>query len=524
MLWLYLYFPSLQLDCLYQDSEAIEEKAGTSKSVLTTPLIIVDGKSNQVVQVNQAAVLAGIKVGMGIATSASLCHDLQVIPYQEDIESIQLKHIAQQLYGLTADISFDPPHGLYIKVGNMLTLYQSFRQYWQVMEQHLTQENYHLYFASAYSPYAAKLIALAQINLITEDSEKIAKVLSGLPTSLLEVSDKNKQALQRLGIKQIGQLLALDRKALTKRFEQAFTLYLTKVKGELPCSLVVYQPDVVFSRYLELLYEVSNTKVLLHPLKKLYGELTRFMLLRGLASQQVKLTFFQRDRKTMEINIGSAQSCDCLEKWLSLTAIRFEKVQLSAPVIALQVDCHQLQNKHHQSGELFNHQKSTMTEAELISLLQAKVGEEKVCRIQVSDEHTPEKLTLKFPANHFSAIEKSSVVHPDSLLSAKAYADRFVHCREYQADALSFKQAKQAKHTVQLRHANASMHRPSFLITPPQPLIEAVDIVSGPERIETAWWHTTIQRDYYIARNQQGQWCWLFRQADQRWFLHGYFG
>lgn len=526
MLWLYLYFPSLQLDCLYQSSTSPEQKKASHKALgnkpgnrMTekAPLIIVDSKSNQVVQVNQTGLLAGIKVGMGLATSASLCHDLQVIPYQEEVENLQLKHIAQELYALTADISFDPPNGLYIKVGNMLTLYQSLQHYWQAVQEHFEQAHYHFYYASAYSPYAAKLIALAKINLISEDKQRITPVLASLPTSLLDTHNKNKQALQRLGIKKLGQLLALDRKELTKRFELAFTVYLTKIKGELPCTLVVYQPKVVFSRYLELLYEISHTTVLLHPLKKLYTDLMRFMLLRGLASQCIKLTFFQGNNKTMELSIGSAQLIDSLDKWMALTSIRFEKVTLSAPVVALQLDCIDLQNKQGHTSELFSHQRSTITQDELVSLLQAKVGEDKVCRIRLKDLHTPEYLTEKVPANRFS---HSSNLHTRTFAHAHVYTDdhtnAYSHVHSDQKHPLNTEKLKPAEKRFILR--------PSYLLPIPQPLIEPVEVVSGPERIETAWWQKTVQRDYFIARNQQGQWCWLFRQADQRWFLHGYFG
>jgi protein ImuB len=31
-----------------------------------------------------------------------------------------------------------------------------------------------------------------------------------------------------------------------------------------------------------------------------------------------------------------------------------------------------------------------------------------------------------------------------------------------------------------------------------------------------------VQREYFVARNSQGQWAWIFRDA-QGWFLHGLF-
>jgi protein ImuB len=54
-----------------------------------------------------------------------------------------------------------------------------------------------------------------------------------------------------------------------------------------------------------------------------------------------------------------------------------------------------------------------------------------------------------------------------------------------------------------------------------------LQLLGGPERIETAWWDGgDISRDYYVARDVHGVRLWIFRErlAPHRWFLHGVFG
>ena len=56
---------------------------------------------------------------------------------------------------------------------------------------------------------------------------------------------------------------------------------------------------------------------------------------------------------------------------------------------------------------------------------------------------------------------------------------------------------------------------------------QRLDLLAGPERIETGWWEgDDIERDYYIAADAEGARLWIFRErgGSQRWFLHGYFG
>jgi protein ImuB len=81
--------------------------------------------------------------------------------------------------------------------------------------------------------------------------------------------------------------------------------------------------------------------------------------------------------------------------------------------------------------------------------------------------------------------------------------------------------------------------RPAWLLSQPQPLQmrghhvvyeTPLDMVAGPERIETGWWDdATITRDYYIAENAAGRLLWVFRERLPKpgkplWYLQGLFG
>jgi protein ImuB len=59
-----------------------------------------------------------------------------------------------------------------------------------------------------------------------------------------------------------------------------------------------------------------------------------------------------------------------------------------------------------------------------------------------------------------------------------------------------------------------------------------LSLLAGPERIESGWWDEgeasgegitgDQRRDYFVARNPQGEWLWVFRD-EAGWFLHGGF-
>ena len=71
--------------------------------------------------------------------------------------------------------------------------------------------------------------------------------------------------------------------------------------------------------------------------------------------------------------------------------------------------------------------------------------------------------------------------------------------------------------------------RPLWLLQQPVAIETSkgsLTLVSGPERIESGWWdELDVARDYYTAKNGDGQRLWIFRDRRTRsWFLHGLFG
>ena len=81
----------------------------------------------------------------------------------------------------------------------------------------------------------------------------------------------------------------------------------------------------------------------------------------------------------------------------------------------------------------------------------------------------------------------------------------------------------------------SAVTRPAWLLAAPQPLEAsrgrphhgALQLLRGPERIESGWWDCNdVQRDYYVAKNNTGALLWIYRECrgERRWFLHGIFG
>ena len=469
-LWLYLHFPALQLDSLLQEHTA-------------QPLAVLNKQSNTLVQVNAQAADQGVEIGMDLGSAAALCRDLQCVPYKEALETEKLQEVARWLYDLSADIVLYPPAGLLLKASSMLKFYAGLMPYWLSLQTLLNALPYRYHYATGYTPLAARLLARAGGQHISGDAQQLKRQYAACSIEHTDLAPKHLEQLRRLGMARVADLLKIPLKELSRRFPLEVTHYAGRLSGELSLPLEFYHPPEAFQQYLELLYDITDTQVLQHPLKRQLSLLETFLRRREQMCTRIHLRLHQRNVQPLEVAVGSAQGEYQAHKWLELAQLTLEKYRLAQPVYALTLRAEQFQEKTAQSVDLFTGPQGLHTSQQLVSVLQARLGPEQVTGLTRGDDFRPERASLYCPA-----------LAPDE-------------------PALD----------------SAPLLRPTLLLPEPRALTEPVAIVHGPERIDTGWWDQAEQvRDYYIAHNQAGQWYWLFRtpganNSVSQWFVHGYF-
>ncbi len=478
MLWLYIDFYALQLDALLLTQDAKVRHEDSEPDVL----VLVNAKTNRVVQLNDVALKHGLKTGMGIATAVSLHHDVQVMEYQPERERDKLKQIAQLLYDYTADIALAPPQGLHLRIDNMFRLYGGLENYWQSLSNTLSSLGYRFRYATGTTPLMSKLLAQQGFNQLLDQPKQLKQALAQLHIEQLEIDQKTAETLNRVGIKKLQQLIQLPMKELARRFDIQVLNYIGKMLGELKHGLQFYTPPPYFSADLELMFEISNTQVLQHPLKKLLAQLETFLQMRNLVTQQINVHLFYRHQESITVSLSRASGEYKQEKWLALLQLKLESVKLTEPVVSVQLQAKVLQPMTTGSQSLFGQKQPNISQEELISMLQAKVGEQKVFSLLANDQHNPAWVTAYQSAEHVSS-------NSSNLLSKE-------HIKP----------------------------RPSLQLAEPILLKDKVTILQGPERLQTAWWQQAmIQRDYYVARSHDGKLCWIFKTPQKQWFIQGYF-
>lgn len=462
-LWLYLHFPRLQLDTLFAEGEQV-------------PICIIE--KHKVVQANQDALKTGIQLGTGLASAASLCSDLQVTAYEPEFEQQRLQQVAQWLYLYTSDITLFPNKGLLLKVTGMLTLYRDLESYWKVISGHLDKLNLSYQYATAYSPLAAKLLAEVGTNCIYDKKEQIDQQLFSQSIHASELSGSNIEKLNRIGVRNLEQLLTLNMTEIARRFDIQVVNYVGRLLGQFKHPVQFYHPPAYFSQDLVLLYEVEHTDWLQKPLTRLLEQLEQFLKLRDQVAYEIKLTLTQRDKAMQQVNFYSAIGDYLASKWQQLAKLTLESVTLSAPIISLELSVERMGETPASHKDLFDKHQQAMSPLELISQLQAKLGKQALHGIHPSPDPRPENST-----QYIEPLQS-----PSYSVSSK------------------------------------KLLRPSFIYRKPKPLTHRVNILHGPERIHTGWWDgNSVKRDYFIARDEQGRWIWVYRTPKKEWFVQGLF-
>ena len=212
----------------------------------------------------------------------------------------------------------------------------------------------------------------------------------------------------------------------------------------------------------------------------------------------------------MKLTLRRRQAGGGTAQWSELLELRFERLALPAPVIAIRLASGQGEALKAASDTLPFDGKTgsgrTFPVAHLVERLSARMGEAAVHGMMLVDEHRPHCAWRATPALDTA----------DRKKGVKEKGGRFIFSK---INLPPFSKKR----------------RPLWLLPEPLPL-ETIDgepvyhgplrRVSGPERIESGWWDAGgIARDYFVASNGEGMRLWIYRECRRTdWYLQGLFG
>jgi protein ImuB len=342
-------------------------------------------------------------------------------------------------------------------------------------------------FAGAPTPRAAFWLARVGKRKFIAESAELESVLAELPVGVLRCRDETLAAFEAIGVRTLGELRSLPREGVARRFGQEPLTELDRALGLLPDPRNFFVLPAQFGAAIGLPAEVTQAEALLFAARRLIVQLAGFLAARSGGVQRFVLRLGHRDKAATEIAIGLVAPSRDAEHFTLLLRERLSNFTLSGPVreISLQAD-DVVPLPGSNLGLLLEQGKPPGQWEHLVERLRARLGTDAVCGIAGRAEHRPEH-----------------------------------------AGVIADHGAKQ----LQLNFGE----RPFWLLDRPKPLAEIgavpslegpLELLAGPERIESGWWDGgDVARDYFVARMQNEALVWIYREwrGAGGWYLHGVF-
>jgi len=469
MRWVCIVFPQLALDGVQRVHPEPEQ-----------PLVLLAGTpQRRVLQtVNDAARALGLRPGQSLTAAHALVKTFASAEYDPaEIERYQ-QFLAAWAYQFSSQVSLYYPRALLFEIESSLGLFGPWPRFEARLRKELTELGFRHRIVAAPNPAAARVLANIDDGLAVQD-DGLMQALAPLPIDRAGLDPQAATALSRMGLRTLAQVQALPRHTLARRFEAGLLKHLDALAGQRPLALAFYQPPDRFDVRIELNFDVQSHQALLFPLRRLTGDLSAFLCGRDSGVQRFDLHLEHAQAPDSVIKVGLLSAEREPAMLFELARGRLEQVQVTSPVRGFRLVAQDLPVFVPQRQDLFDDRpQQTLPWEQLRERLRARLGDEAVQGLRFHADHRPE-----------CAWQATADKNPCPTLN-----------------------------TVQ---------RPGWLLNEPTLLGEqGVQILMGPERIESGWWDgADIRRDYYLIQTRAGQQGWAFRtvgQGEGLW-LQGWF-
>ncbi|MGY2275853.1 MULTISPECIES: Y-family DNA polymerase [Pseudomonas] len=469
MRWVCIVFPQLALDGVQRVHPEPDQ-----------PLVLLAGTpQRRVLQtVNDAARALGLRPGQSLTAAHALAKTFATAEYDPaEIERYQ-QFLAAWAYQFSSQVSLYYPRALLFEIESSLGLFGPWPRFEARLRKELTELGFRHRIVAAPNPVAARVLANINDGLAVQD-DGLMQALAPLPIDRAGLDPQAATALSRMGLRTLAQVQALPRHTLARRFEAGLLKHLDALAGQRPLGLAFYQPPDRFDVRIELNFDVQSHQALLFPLRRLTGDLSAFLCGRDSGVQRFDLHLEHAQAPDSVIKVGLLSAEREPAMLFELARGRLEQVQVTSPVRGFRLVAQDLPVFVPQRQDLFDDRpQQTLPWEQLRERLRARLGDEAVQGLRFHADHRPE-----------CAWQATADKNPCPTLN-----------------------------TVQ---------RPGWLLSEPALLGEqGVQILMGPERIESGWWDgADVRRDYYLIQTRAGQQGWAFRtvgQGDGLW-LQGWF-
>lgn len=326
--------------------------------------------------------------------------------------------------------------------------------------------------------------------------------VASLPVASLRIEPDIVNALALVGVERVGELLALPRASLPSRFGYSLVHRLDQLLGrsiEL-IDPVRVQPPMRVQR--EFAGPVQQLEAITLTANDLLTQLCRQLARRESAARQLRMVMYRYDDPPVTLRQAMSEPTRDHKHLWSLLSPQVERVDMGHGIERVVLIAGQVQRVPHRQLGKHGPAKPTANDqqratGQLLDVLIARLGPQRVARWQVRQSHQPEHV--------FTHVAPTArVEHHSTIVTDQPRPSRLL-----QHPAPMHVTAMTPTGPILQLHWQGATHR--------------VITCRGPERIAGPWWRGDRgTRDYFQVQLDDGHWLWVFQRTDRSaWFVHG---
>lgn len=462
----------------------------------------------RVMAANIPAAALGIAPGMALADARALFPAVaarQANPLREGRDLVRLADWCDRYSPLVA---LDGADGLMLDITGCDHLFGGEAAMLADMTNRLHGFGYSAAAAIAPTPGAAWALArYAKNGPIAGSLAELPRRLASLPVAALRLPAECVARLAQVGLRTIGNLLALPRAPLAKRFGAQAGLRLAQALGQTAEAIAPRHAPAPYRLRLDWMEPLRRTEDLTAAAEHLLGQLCKRLEEEERGVRHLIVTCHGTDGHTHRAELRTSAPSRRPSRLLRLLEGDLAACDLGFGIETLILSAPQTEKLRAAASSFWLHQAGMAEDAAaLIDRLSQRFGERRVGWPKPVASHIPERASTFLPALH----------HPPTDLA--------------EPEPPAYTNAEPPSRPLRLLLEPEPVQATALLPDHPpaafrwRKVMHRISQGDGPERIAPEWWRNLSAqepsaglddhtRDYYMVENDTGQRFWLYRQG-----------
>ncbi len=465
--------------------------------------------------VNLESAKLGLNPGQKATDAKALVPELVTAEAEPEADAIALIGLADWCVRFSPAVAIDAPDGLFLDVTGVDHLWNGEAQMLADFRDRLAANGLPFRCAIADTPGAAWALARFSKDGTLAPPGGQGPLLAPLPPAALRLETETWTQIERLGLRQVGQLMAIPRAPFGRRFGRAALTRLDQALGREAEALTFRRPPTPWYARLAFAEPISAPQDMIRVTEDVTARLCARLDTEGQGARRFEICFHRVDGEALPRTIGLSLPGRDPVRIAKLFAPKLETVDPGFGIEVVTIRAEDVEQISGRQTRLDRAREATVEEglSPLVDRLTNRLGEDRVWRAVPVESYVPE---------------------------------------------LAVGRARPFAKPAQVRPWDCETPRPSRLFRRPEPVEDVMALTpddpptlfrwrgqlhrvrraEGPERIGEEWWKGQIDevsvghiRDYYRVEDAEGARFWLFRaglygdpQTPPKWWLHGLFG